>query len=78
MTPEEVLKGYMNRCVSSSSEKNHIMINLKNDLVSAGMDEDKAMMTSEAWGETNWSVDDWKEYYGVDSDSDLEAAMESD
>ena len=41
------------------------------------MDENEAYEKTEEWGEVNWSHDEWKDYYGVDSDSDLEDAMES-
>lgn len=32
----------------------------------------------DGWTEGHWAQQDWKDYYGVDSDSDLDEAMECD
>ena len=42
------------------------------------MTEEEADDEVEGWCETNWSQDDWKDWYGVDTDEELEDAQDSD
>ena len=77
MTPEEIFEEFSSYDIPSQSDKKRVMKNLRNSLIKNGMDENEADEKTEEWGEVNWSHDEWKEYYGVDSDSDLEDAMES-
>ena len=42
------------------------------------MTEEEADDEVEGWSETNWSQDDWKNWYGVDTDEELEDAQDSD
>ena len=78
MSIEDVREEYSNIGIGSQEEKNRIMKNYKKDLMKAGMSEDEADEEVEGWGEVNWSQDDWKDWYGVDSDEELEDAEDSD
>ncbi len=78
MTIEDVFEEYSNLGFSSQAEKARIMKDYKKDLIAAGMSEDEADEEVEGWGEVNWSQDDWKDYYGVDTDEELEDAQDSD
>ena len=78
MTIEDVFEEYSNLGFSSHTEKARIMKDYKKNLIAAGMSEDEADEEVEGWGEVNWSQDDWKDYYGVDTDEELEDAQDSD
>ncbi len=78
MTIEEVFEEYRDLVISSQTQKSRIMKNYKRDLIAAGMSEDEADEEVEGWGEVNWSQDDWKDYYGVDTDEEFEDAKDSD
>lgn len=78
MTIEEVFEEYRDLVISSQTQKSRIMKNYKRDLIAAGMSEDEADEEVEGWGEVNWSQDDWKDYYGVDTDEEFEDAQDSD
>ena len=78
MTIEEVFDEYRNIGIDSQEEKNRIMKNYRKDLIAAGMTEEEADDEVEGWSETNWSQDDWKDWYGVDTDEELEDAQDSD
>lgn len=78
MSIEDVMDEYRNIGIGSDSEKARIMKNYKKDLMVAGMYEDEADEEVECWGEVNWSRDDWKDWYGVDTDEELEDTEDSD
>jgi len=78
MTIEEVFEEYRDLVISSQTQKSRIMKNYKRDLIAAGMSEDEADEEVEGWGEVTWSQDDWKDYYGVDTDEEFEDAQDSD
>ena len=78
MTVEEIFDEYRNIGIDSQEEKNRIMKNYRKDLIAAGMSEEEADDEVEGWCETNWSQDDWKDWYGVDTDEELEDAQDSD
>ena len=78
MTVEEIFDEYRNIGIDSQEEKNRIMKNYRKDLIAAGMSEEEADDEVEWWCETNWSQDDWKDWYGVDTEEELEDAQDSD
>ena len=78
MTIEEVFDEYRDISINSQEEKNRIMKKYRKDLIAAGMTEEEADDEVEGWTETNWSQDDWKDWYGVDTDEELEDAQDSD
>lgn len=78
MSIEDVREEYSNIGIGSQEEKNRLRKKYKKDLIAAGMSEDEADEEVEGWGEVNWSQDDWKDWYGVDSDEELEDAEDSD
>ena len=78
MSIEDVREEYSNIGIGSQEEKNRLMKKYKKDLIAAGMSENEADEEVEGWGEVNWSQDDWKDWYGVDSDEELEDAEDSD
>lgn len=71
MTIEDVIEKYSDCGCTSPDDKNRIRKNYRRHLIAAGMDEDKADEEVERWGELTWSQDEWKDYYGLDSDDEF-------
>ena len=78
MTIEEVFDEYINLEFDSIEDKKRVMANYRKDLLAAGMPEDEVEEELEGWFEVSWTQDDWKEWYGVDTDEELEDAQDSD
>ena len=78
MTIEEVFDEYHDVSPDTYEEQERIAKQFRKDLEKAGMPKDEIEETVEVWMETTWTNEDWKKHYGVDSDEELDEAMDSD
>lgn len=75
---DEIIEEYSNIFVETNAEKYRTMKEFAQDLKKIGLTDEEIEDEVEGWAETHWSNDDYKDYYGVDTDEDLEEAQDSD
>ncbi|MCR5622691.1 MAG: hypothetical protein K6G18_12685 [Treponema sp.] len=71
MTIKQVKDEYREYSPSSSEDKKRLMKNYKKALEDAGMSEEEADEEVDVWGETTWSNDEWRDYYGLEPGDDF-------
>jgi|GEM_PF-1630699 len=69
---ERVKDEYRESSPLSSKAKKRMMKNYRRELSAAGMREEDVDEEVEVWDNTTWSNDEWRDYYGLDSDDELE------
>ncbi len=85
MTKVDVVRAEMVKAMKAGDKERKnalsmLLSALKNATIDKRSDltEEEADEEVEGWCETNWSQDDWKDWYGVDTDEELEDAQDSD
>ena len=78
MSIDEVRKRFSGMSFDTAEQRSKAAQLYKASLLEAGMSDFDVENEIDGWTEVHWTQQDWKDYYGVDSDSDLDEAMECD
>ena len=78
MRIEDIKKEFSNMSFDTEDQRRKAANQYKAALLKAGMSEDDVENEIDGWLEVNWTQQDWKDYYGADSDADLDGVMEFD